>query len=123
MALGIARRTGVDPTLPAAVPAYVLALTLAAFVLNIPGNQLSRKIEASADGFALQLTNDPQALVDVQVQLARTNISDPDPPELLHVLFGTHPTTVERIGSALAYAAENGLPEPIPSPPGSAAGG
>jgi STE24 endopeptidase len=115
VALGIARRTGVEPTLPAAVPAYLLALTLATFLLNIPGNQLSRKIEASADEFALQLTNDPQALVDVQVQLARTNISDPDPPALLHDLFGTHPTTVERIGSALAYgdsaAAVEGSPE------------
>jgi STE24 endopeptidase len=41
------------------------------------------------------------------VQLARTNISDPEPPQLLHDLFGTHPTTVERIGSALAYAQDN----------------
>lgn len=123
VALAIARRTGVEPTLPAAVPAYVLALALASFVLNIPGNQLSRKIEASADEFALQLTNDPQALVDVQVQLTRTNVSDPDPPELLHVLFGTHPTTVERIGSALAYARENGLPEPVARPAGGASSG
>jgi STE24 endopeptidase len=123
VALGIAGRTGADPTLPASVPAYVLALTLAAFVLNIPGNQLSRKIEASADEFALELTDDPEALIDVQVQLARTNISDPDPPALLHDIFGTHPTTVERIGVALAYAQEKGLPKPVPSPPGSAAGG
>jgi STE24 endopeptidase len=114
VALGIARRAGAEPTLPAAVPAYVLALTLASFVLNIPGDQLSRKIEASADEFALELTNDPAALIGVQVQLARTNISDPDPPELLHVLFGTHPTTVERIGAALAYSREHGLPEPPP---------
>jgi STE24 endopeptidase len=123
VALAIARRTGADPRLPAAVPAYVLALTLAAFVLNIAGNQLSRKIETSADEFALQLTNDPQALVDVQVALARTNISDPDPPDLLHAVFGTHPTTVERIGSALGYAQEEGLPEPVPRPSGGASGG
>ena len=68
-----------------------------------PGNQLSRKVEASADGFALQLTDDPAALIDLQPQLARTNLSDPDPPALVAVLFGTHPSTVERIGAALAY--------------------
>jgi STE24 endopeptidase len=107
LALAIARRSGADPRSPAAVPAYLLALSLAAFLLNIPGNQLSRKVEASADEFALELTNDPAALVDVQVQLARTNVSDPDPPALLSDLFGTHPSTVDRIGSALAYSADS----------------
>ncbi len=104
VALALAGRSGADPRLPAAVPAYVLALTLAAFVLNIPGNQLSRKVEASADQFALELTNDPQALIDVQVQLARTNVSDPDPPALRQFVFGSHPSTVDRIGAALAYS-------------------
>jgi STE24 endopeptidase len=96
------------------VPAYVLALTAAAFVLNIPGNQLSRKVEASADEFAMQLTDDPAALVDVQVELARTNVSDPDPPDVLTAVFGTHPTTLDRIGSAIAYAREHGLEAPVP---------
>jgi len=104
VALAFTRRSGADPRTPAAVPAYVLALTLATFLLNIPGNQLSRKIEASADHFAIELTGDPQALIDVQVQLARTNVSDPDPPDLLRAVFATHPSTVERIGAALAYS-------------------
>jgi STE24 endopeptidase len=107
LAGAVARRSGADPRSPAAVPAYLLALTAAAFVLNIPGNQLSRKVEASADEFALELTNDPSALIDVQVQLTRTNISDPDPPALLSAIFGTHPSTVDRIGSALAYSADS----------------
>ena len=84
----------------------MLALTLAAFVLNIPGNQLSRKVEASADEFALELTDDPEALIDVQVQLARTNVSDPDPPALRSAIFSTHPSTVDRIGAALAYGGD-----------------
>ena len=62
------------------MPAYLLAIAVAIFVLNIPGNQLSRRIEASADQFALELTGDPEALVDLQTKLARTNLSDPDPP-------------------------------------------
>jgi STE24 endopeptidase len=101
-ALAIARHRGVDPASPLAVPIYLVALTAAAFVLNIPGNQLSRKVEASADQFALELTHDPRALIDLQVQLATTNLSDPDPPGWLGAIFGTHPTTVQRIGAALA---------------------
>ena len=102
LTLAIAGRQGVDPASPAAIPIYLLAVTLASFVLNIPGNQLSRKVEASADGFALELTRDPGALIDLQVQLARTNLSDPDPPGWSHALFATHPSTVERIGAALS---------------------
>ena len=73
------------------------------FVLGVAGNQLSRQVEAGADDFALELTDDPQALIDLQTRLAR------DQPRrsrsaglVLSVLFGTHPTTVERIGAALA---------------------
>ena len=81
---------------------YLLAITLAAFALGIPGNQLSRKVEASADEFALELTDDPPALIDLQTRLARSNLSDPDPPDWYEALFATHPSTVERIGAALA---------------------
>ncbi len=105
VALALARRSGADPRSPAAIPAYVLALTLAAFALNVVGNQLSRKVEASADQFALELTNDPAALVDVQIQLGRTNVTDPDPPALRSAIFSTHPSTVDRIGGALSYGA------------------
>ena len=34
------------------------------------------------------------------------NVSDPDPPELFHLLFDTHPTTKERIGFGEAFGAE-----------------
>jgi STE24 endopeptidase len=100
--LAIARRRGVDPASPSAVPVYLLAVTVATLVLNVPGNQLSRQVEASADQFAIELTDDPAALIDLQVQLARTNLSDPDPPAWFSAWLGTHPTTVQRIGAALA---------------------
>jgi STE24 endopeptidase len=100
----LARRTGTPPGTPAALPAYALSLSIAIFVLNVPGNQLSRQVEASADTFALELTEDPEALIDLQRQLAVTNLSDPDPPEAFKFLFGTHPPTIERIGAAVAHA-------------------
>lgn len=99
----ITRRAGVDPLRPAAIPAYLFAIGLASFALNIPGNQLSREVEAGADQFALELTQDPQALIDLQLRLARSNLSDPDPPGAFSAIFSTHPSTTERIGAALAY--------------------
>lgn len=103
LALALARRSGADPATPAAIPAYLVSLGIAALALGIAGNQLSRSVESSADGFALELTGDPQAQIAVQRRLARTNLSDPDPPALAEALFATHPSTMDRIGFALAY--------------------
>jgi Zn-dependent protease with chaperone function len=96
-------RTGVEERGPAALPAYALGLMVAALVLGVPGNQLSRQVEASADTFALRLTHDPQALIQVQRRLAVSNVANPDPPDIVTALIGTHPSTVDRIGAALAY--------------------
>ena len=70
-------RAGVERTAPAALPAYFLGLALAALVLGVPGNQLSRRVEASADTFALRLTHDPRALIEVQRRLALSSVSNP----------------------------------------------
>ena len=101
----LARRGGADPGSPAALPAYGLAIGVVAFVIGIAGAQLSRDVEASADDFALRLTDDPRALIDLQTDLARRNLSDPDPPRWSQLLFGSHPTAIERIGAAEAYEA------------------
>jgi STE24 endopeptidase len=103
----LARRAGVEPRGPAALPAYVLGLAVAALVLGVPGNQLSRQVEASADTFALQLTHDPRALIQVQRRLALSSVSDPDPPDVVTALIGTHPSTMDRIGAAVAYEREH----------------
>ena len=108
MARALVRRTGVDERGPAALPAYMLGLVVTALVLGVPGNQLSRQVEASADTFALQLTHDPQALIQVQRRLALAGVADPDPPGIVTALIGTHPSTVDRIGAAVAYERETG---------------
>lgn len=99
----MARRAGAAPGEAAAVPALFLAIGLVLFATNIPANQLSRKVESSADAFALRVTDDPQALIALQERLAARNFSDPEPPAWSTALFGTHPTSAERIGSALAW--------------------
>jgi len=87
---------------PEILPAAILAFALVSFGLGIAGNVLSREVEARADAFALDLTRDPRSFIELERSLAIRNVGDPDPPALLHALFGTHPTTVDRIGYGVA---------------------
>jgi STE24 endopeptidase len=96
----VARLAGDEPSLP--------ALAAAASAIGIPigliAGALSRVVERRADTYALQATGDHQAFVDFQRRITLKNIGDPDPPRWLHRLLGTHPSTVQRIGLALATA-------------------
>ena len=99
----LARRERLDPASPAALPALALVAGVTVFAVGVIGNQLSRQVEARADTFALELTDDPEALIGVQRELSARNLGDPDPPELLYFLLATHPSTIERIGAAEAW--------------------
>jgi STE24 endopeptidase len=103
MAGAIGRREGAEPGTPAFLPAFALAIAATSFVIGIAGNQLSRAVEARADTFSLQLTDDPRGMIELQEQLADRNLSDPDPPAVFSFLFGTHPPAVDRIGAAVAW--------------------
>ncbi len=97
---GAGRRCG---PVPGSLPALALSLALVSFALTCAGNALSRPVEARADAFALELTDDPKAFIELERSLTLRNIGDPDPPRLLHTLLGTHPTTKDRIGFGEAY--------------------
>jgi STE24 endopeptidase len=86
------------------VPAAVLSLALVAPALTMISNQLSRAIERRADAFALELTGEPDAMVGFERRITLQNVGDPDPPRWQQLVMGTHPTTMERIGQALATA-------------------
>ena len=107
LAEAFARRYGLaDPATrpgPIVLPAVALAVTLVSLGLGSASNVLSRQVEARADAFSLDLTEDPAAFVQFERRIALRNVSDPDPPGLLHTLFGTHPTTLERIGIGEAW--------------------
>ncbi len=121
LAFGLTERRGGVAGTPAVIPALALAVTLAALLLNVPGNQLSRAVESRADNFALELTHDPKALIALQRQLTIANFGDPNPPRALQFLFGTHPATMQRIGTAVAYEERDhpGTTAPRRSPGGS----
>jgi STE24 endopeptidase len=91
---------------PAGLPALALALALVGLGLGCASNVLSRQVESRADSFALELTRDPDDFIEFEQRITVKNVSDPDPPELLHFLFDTHPTTLERIGFGEAFRSE-----------------
>jgi STE24 endopeptidase len=89
---------------PSSLPALALSLALVSFAVGCAGNVLSRQVEASADAFALRITEDPAAFIALERRLALSNVSQPDPPALTQLLFGTHPTAVQRIAAGEAWA-------------------
>jgi STE24 endopeptidase len=72
-------------------------------VLSLPlRSAISRRWERSADSFALQATGDADAYRETMLTLARSNLSDVEPPRIVYLLLFTHPTPAERIAAASA---------------------
>ncbi|MGH2947137.1 MAG: M48 family metallopeptidase [Solirubrobacteraceae bacterium] len=91
------------------VPAVFLAIAIMLPAVTIVSNQLSRDVEARADRYAMELTGDPEQLIAFERRITVQNVSDPAPPGWVSFLLGTHPTTMQRIGQALALS--RGAPE------------
>jgi STE24 endopeptidase len=94
----------------AALPALALAGALVSAPLGMIGNRLSRTVERRADQFSLTLAGAPSAFVSFERAIALQNVADLEPPQWVTRLMATHPSTEERIGMALSYAEQAGLP-------------
>ncbi|SFP34107.1 STE24 endopeptidase [Geodermatophilus dictyosporus] len=95
------RRAGADsPGDPRVVPLVLLLVSLGSLVATPVQNLVSRHVEARADLYALDLTGDAAAFIEMQRRLAETNVSDPSPPTPWQWWFGSHPTTAQRIALA-----------------------
>ncbi len=88
----------------AALP--LLSLTLYLLIqAQLPlANALSRYLEHRADRFGLQTTGLNDATARLFVGFAERDYSDPNPPLLLHLWWGTHPTLAERIAYARHFS-------------------
>ncbi|BCJ51146.1 peptidase M48 [Actinoplanes sp. NBRC 14428] len=85
--------------------ALLIALVTIAGLLGGPAQALiSRRVEARADAHALELTGDPAGFESMQRRLGTVNLSDPDPPAWEYAMSASHPSTVERMAAARAYA-------------------
>ena len=91
---------------PRALPATAAVLLLLQLATLPAANAITRRYEREADWEGLRLTQNPAAAEALYRRFARTGLTDPDPPLLLHLLLDTHPTLVERIETARAFDAD-----------------
>jgi STE24 endopeptidase len=106
------RRAGADSAADPRALALLLAVVAVVATLSGPVQMLvSRRMEARADVHALDLTRDPDGFIAMQKRLALANRSNLTPNPVLQVLFGSHPSTAERIALARDWARLHGVPE------------
>lgn len=99
------RRAGVDDIAePRAIALLLVIGTVGGLLAGPAQGFVSRKVESRADAHALALTGDPATYETMMTRLATVNLSDPDPNPVEQFLTGSHPTAVERIAMARAWA-------------------
>lgn len=91
---------------PEAVPLALFLLVALQLLATPLFNLVSRHDEAAADWSALVATHDPAAERSAMHQLATTSLSNPDPPGWAQLLYGTHPTAMQRIAMSYAWEEE-----------------
>jgi STE24 endopeptidase len=102
---GLLRRAAVDSLAEPRAVALLLAIVTVVGLLTGPlQNSVSRRIEARADAHALALTHDPTTFAAMQARLSQVNLGDPDPNPIEQALFASHPSTVQRMATAMAWA-------------------
>jgi STE24 endopeptidase len=110
---GVQRRLRVrgpaDPRLVAVVLATAAVLELAGQPV---ANLVSRRLEAAADVRAMELTGDPETLIRTTRVFTIRDLSPPDPPPWVTVMYRTHPSVAERIRRAVQAAEEAGIELP-----------
>jgi len=97
------RRGGLER--PENVPYALLVLALVGLVVTPFGNAVSRRYEAEADWSALRATRDPAAAESVFRKFTRYDLVEPNPPLWSYIWIDNHPTVVQRIAMARAFAA------------------
>jgi STE24 endopeptidase len=85
---------------PGDYPEAALLLTALQVVVLPLGAAISRRWERTADRYSLQLTGDRDAYLNTHLSLARSNLSDIEPPRLAYLALFTHPTPPERLALA-----------------------
>ncbi|MGE5830660.1 MAG: M48 family metallopeptidase, partial [Micromonosporaceae bacterium] len=102
---GLLGRAGVASVTDPRSVALLLALATLAGLLAAPVQSLvSRRLEARADEHALLLTHDPATAESMERRLAQVNLADVDPNRFEYLMFASHPSVVERIAAARAFA-------------------
>jgi STE24 endopeptidase len=88
---------------PEAVPVALFVLVALQLLATPMFNLVTRRAEASADWSSLQATHEPAAARAMFRRLSTTSHSSPDPPGWTALLYGSHPTIMQRIEMTYAW--------------------
>lgn len=78
-------------------PLILLLTSMLLFTVNPLTNVISRYEEKRADHYAVELTENPEAGIVTFQKLAKTGLSEVNPPLLVKIFRYSHPTMLERI--------------------------
>ncbi len=88
---------------PSMIPVYLILFTIFSGITGPVENIVSRKMEANADYYSLQITNDPDSFISSEIKLARSNSSRLNKHPFPAFFRDSHPATIERIKMAEMY--------------------
>ncbi len=88
---------------PEAVPVALLVLVALQLLATPMFNLVTRRAEASADWSSLEATDEPAVARAMFRRLSTTSHSSPDPPGWTALLYGSHPTIMQRIEMTYAW--------------------
>jgi STE24 endopeptidase len=88
---------------PEAVPIALLVLVVLQLLATPMFNLVTRRAEASADWSSLEATHEPAVARAMFRRLSTTSHSSPDPPAWTSLLYGSHPTIMQRIEMTYAW--------------------
>jgi STE24 endopeptidase len=88
---------------PEAVPVALLVLVALQLLATPMFNLVTRRAEASADWSSLEATHEPAVARAMFRRLSTTSHSSPDPPAWTSLLYGSHPTIMQRIEMTYAW--------------------
>ncbi|RJP19809.1 MAG: M48 family peptidase [Candidatus Abyssobacteria bacterium SURF_5] len=84
----------------AGFPLLVLVFSGVSLVFLPIINGFTRRLERSADDFALRVTRNPRAFISMMAKLGRQNLSEFEPSRLVEILLYSHPPISKRIRHA-----------------------
>jgi STE24 endopeptidase len=87
------------------VPFALLVASALGFAAMPLENIVSRRYESEADWMALEATRDPVAGHEAFRSFTRIDLAQPNPPGWSYVLLDDHPTVLQRLAMAQAWAA------------------
>jgi STE24 endopeptidase len=87
---------------PGAVPLAILTLAVLQLFVMPFSNAVSRRYESEADWTALKATGDAEAARGLFTGFAE-DLADPQPPAWAELMFGSHPSPLDRVEMAEAF--------------------